>query len=81
VDGEVDLHVPEVAKAGRVGVTVDGVQVADKELGRDRQKIVTRAITPLHEVVTVTVEVDHTFSSPGDQRVLGVIVAGVGFLP
>lgn len=76
---EVDVHVPEVAKARRVTVSVDGAQVADAELKQGGQQIVTSPVTPAGDVVTVTIEVDQTLSAAGDQRVLGMILVGVRF--
>jgi len=76
---EVDLHVPEMAKAQRVVVSVDGVQVANAELKAGGQKIAGRAVAGEGDTVTVTIEVDETVAVAGDQRVLGVILVGVGF--
>jgi hypothetical protein len=76
---EVDLHVPDQAPARKAVVSVDGIQVADRELKPGRQQILAPGVAGSGDSVTVAIELDRTYSAAGDQRVLGAVLGGVGF--
>ncbi|MBI3678833.1 MAG: hypothetical protein HY235_00255 [Acidobacteria bacterium] len=59
---------------------VDGAQLARQTFpGPGSHKLVTPPASVAGESATVAIEVDRTFSVPGDQRTLGVILVAAGF--
>ncbi|HUQ91795.1 MAG TPA: glycosyltransferase family 39 protein [Bryobacteraceae bacterium] len=77
---EIELHLPEAAPARRITLTVDGAPIADRTFAAaGTYKLRTAPIRVAEDSATVTIEVDKTFQSPGDQRELGVILVSVGF--
>ncbi len=71
---EVSLYVPGGAVARRIVISVDGLRF-ERALAPGSQILSTPPVTGANLVL----EVDRTFSTPGDQRQLGVILAAVGF--
>ena len=47
---------------------------------RDRAHTSSTSAEPL-QGSTVEIRVDRTFTAPGDQRALGMVLLGVGFVP
>jgi hypothetical protein len=77
----VAFTIPENAPGRRVTILVDGREVCAETYagpGTYTQKCAAR---PAGAVAMVEIRVDKTFSAPGDQRELGAVVTGVGFLP
>jgi hypothetical protein len=70
-----------MASARRATLSVDGRQVAEKSYSGPGSFTLTSSepIQVPGDVVTVTLMIDKTFSVPGDQRELGVILTGIGF--
>jgi hypothetical protein len=75
------FHIPEMATARKVTLSVDGKQVAEESYSGTGSFTLTSSepIQASGEVATVTLTIDKTFSVPGDQRELGVILTGIGF--
>jgi hypothetical protein len=79
---EVVLFIPPASPARRVSISMDGVSVAEKTYAAPGAYTLDSApVTAALETVTVTIAVDKTFSAPGDQRQLGIILNAVGFKP
>ena len=79
---EIVLFIPPESPARRVSVTVDNVPVAGKTYtAPGGNTLVSGPVTVSGETATVTIAVDKTFSAPGDQRELGIILNSVGFKP
>ncbi|MCP5116541.1 MAG: hypothetical protein GY953_37410 [bacterium] len=74
---EVELYIPDAALARAVRVSVDGKVVAAGEYNGPGSYTLTSEEPVSASRVEITV--DKTFSSPGDHRELGVILAGAGF--
>jgi hypothetical protein len=78
----VQLHIPDAAPARTITVSVDGEQVARETYsGPGSYTLTTRPSKIAGGSATVTIGVDKTFSAPGDQRQLGVILLEVGLRP
>lgn len=72
----VDLFFPPSAPARHVRILVDGAEVHTQTLpGPGMHSLVTRPVAG----TAVTIELDKTFSVPGDFRQLGAVLTGVGF--
>ena len=76
---EVALRIHELAPARRVQLLVDGQQVAEETFPGPNSYKLAAPYQPGSPTATVTIAVDKTFSAPGDQRKLGVVIIGVGF--
>jgi len=76
---EVVLYIPPTAPARHVQLLVDGQQVAEETFPGPASYRLTAPYQPANPTATVTIAVDKTFTAPGDQRKLGVIITGVGF--
>jgi hypothetical protein len=70
------FNIPGVAPARRVTVALDGAVLEDKTY--DKPGGYTLTTKPVSGG-TVTISVDKTFSTAGDQRQLGMIVSELGF--
>ena len=70
---EARLYVPEQAKMTQIAVSIDG-----RRFTFPRGAAV---VTPPVSGSVVSLEVDRTFSVPGDHRQLGVILTELGFVP
>lgn len=78
---EVQVYLPEQAAARQLRLTLDGVELARAALGRTGlHRIVTHAVRPMRDTATLAIEVDRTFSAPGDHRELGIILVAAGFV-
>lgn len=79
---QVEVYVPEAARARRISVYVDGKPVLEQQLpGPGPYTLRSGELRPLEEVARLEIAVDQTFSAPGDQRALGVVLMGAGFKP
>jgi hypothetical protein len=73
-----EFYIPPNAKVRRVTMLLDGREVAS-------QSYIAPGPYQLETVSavrgsSVEIRVDQTFTAPGDQRVLGMILVGVGFV-
>lgn len=73
---QVQLYLPDMAPARSVSILLDGTQLQKASLPGPGMHTVT---TPPARGSTLTIELDRTFSVPGDSRELGAIVTGAGF--
>ena len=80
---QVEFYIPPQAKARRVLLLLDGRDVAAGNYTRSgAYKLATPiAVRGSGESATVEIRVDRTFTAPGDQRELGLVLMGVGFAP
>jgi 4-amino-4-deoxy-L-arabinose transferase-like glycosyltransferase len=80
---ELELYLPEPAVPRHVLLKVDGRKVAEAQYVRPGAYRLRSSGPVAVEVdpATFEIEVDRTFSPPGDHRRLGVILAGAGFRP
>jgi 4-amino-4-deoxy-L-arabinose transferase-like glycosyltransferase len=79
---QVELYVPAAARARRISIWLDGKPVLEQPLpGPGPYTLRSGALRPEAEVARLEIAVDQTFSAPGDQRALGVVLMGVGFRP
>jgi hypothetical protein len=72
----VAFYIPDPAPARRVTVTLDGKVLEEKTYSAPGSYSLT---TPPASGSLITIIVDKTFSPPGDQRQLGMIVSELGF--
>ena len=73
-----EFYIPPNAKARRVTLLLDGREVASQAYpGPGPYQIESAAAV---QGSSVEVRVDQTFTAPGDQRALGMILTGVGFV-
>lgn len=77
----VDFYVPDNAPARQIRVTLDGKPVAGAVFEHTGlQSVVTgSAVRTTGDSASIGIAVDKTFSVPGDQRQLGVVLTGAGF--
>jgi hypothetical protein len=74
-----DFYIPPNAKARQVTLLLDGREVASHTYpGPGAYKLTSPEAL---QGSTVEIRVDRTFTAPGDQRPLGMVLLGVGFLP
>jgi 4-amino-4-deoxy-L-arabinose transferase-like glycosyltransferase len=73
------IYIPPNAPARHVRMLIDGQLIADETFGGPGGYTMAALVGVGAPAVTVTLSVDKTFSAPGDQRKLGVVVTGVGF--
>ncbi|MBI3208210.1 MAG: hypothetical protein HYZ37_04815, partial [Candidatus Solibacter usitatus] len=76
---EIEFFLHEKATAKNMIVSLDGKQIANEPLTQGARTIRMGPYMPAGETATLIIEVDNTFSVPGDQRVLGAILIGAGF--
>lgn len=76
---EVAVYIPPAAAARRIQLLVDGQQVAEDAFPGAGSYKLSAPFQSTNPTATVTVAVDKTFTAPGDQRNLGVVITGVGF--
>ena len=72
-----EFYLPPNAKARQVTLLLDGREVASHTYAGPGAYTLT-ATEPL-QGTTVEIRVDRTFTAPGDQRALGMVLIGVGF--
>lgn len=76
------FFIPGIAPARRVRVLRDGELVASATYsGPGTYTLDSPPVLPNKPASTVAIEVDKTFSVPGDSRQLGIILSEVGFKP
>ena len=75
----VAIYIPPQAPARQMRVFLDGVLVAEQIFADPGAYTLSASVPAGKPSITVTLEVDKTFSVPTDQRKLGVIVSKVGF--
>ena len=73
-----EFYLPPNAKARQVTLLLDGKEVASHTYPGPGSYTLT-SVEPL-QGTTVEIRVDRTFSAPGDQRALGMVLIGVGFV-
>ncbi|MEO8368147.1 MAG: hypothetical protein ABI806_03035 [Candidatus Solibacter sp.] len=73
-----EFYIPPNAKARQVTLLLDGHEVAQRTFPGSGLYTLTSA-EPL-QGANVEVRVDQTFTAPGDQRALGMVLIGVGFV-
>ena len=73
------FFVPDNAAARAITVMLDGKKVYSQAFGPGMQRIVTPPQKAAGATSVVSLQVDHTFSAPGDSRVLGVSLMDVGW--
>ena len=79
---EVALYIPDSAPARRVSVSLDGVPVVEKTIASPGPYTLTSGpVAVASEAPALTISVNQTFSAPGDQRQLGIVLMGAGFKP
>jgi Dolichyl-phosphate-mannose-protein mannosyltransferase len=76
---EISFYVPDNAPARRLRVTMNGVLIIDKEIPHPGLYTVSAPAASVSANVVVSLAVDKTFSVPGDQRALGLVIRGIGF--
>ena len=76
---EVVVYIPPNAPARRIQLLVDGRPVAEETFPAPGPYKLSAPFQTAGPTATVTLIVDKTFSAPGDQRKLGMVIAGVGF--
>jgi hypothetical protein len=72
-----EFYLPPNAKARRVTLLLDGREVASHTYPGPGPYTLTSS-EPL-QGTTVEIRVDRTFTAPGDQRALGMVLLGIGF--
>jgi len=76
----VTFFLSPVTPARRVALWLDGVLLIERTYAAPGlYTLTTPPVTPKQTVASVAFTVDKTFSPPGDQRVLGVILSEIGF--
>ncbi len=73
-----EFYLPPNAKARQVTLLLDGKEVASHTYPGPGSYTLT-SVEPL-QGTAVEIRVDRTFSAPGDQRALGMVLIGVGFV-
>jgi Dolichyl-phosphate-mannose-protein mannosyltransferase len=76
---EISFYVPDNAPARRLRVSMNGVLTIDKQVPAPGVYTVSAPAASISGSVVVALAVDKTFSVPGDQRALGLLVRGIGF--
>jgi 4-amino-4-deoxy-L-arabinose transferase-like glycosyltransferase len=77
---EAEIVIPDSAPARRVTLILDGATVADRTFPAPGSYTLSSApIAPGKGTATLIIQVDRTFSAPGDQRRLAVILKSAGF--
>ncbi|HKE25768.1 MAG TPA: glycosyltransferase family 39 protein [Bryobacteraceae bacterium] len=79
---EAKFFIPDQAAARRVELLLDGRTVAATTFGAPGlHTLSTAALYPAGPTATVEIRIDKTFTAPPDTRDLGMVLAGVGFVP
>jgi hypothetical protein len=73
------IYLPDTAPARRVTFQLDGKSVYSQSISPGIQRIVTPPLKPAGTTSMVSLQVDRTFSAPGDSRVLGVSLFEIGW--
>ncbi len=76
----VTFYLPPTAPARRFGLWLDGALLVEQTYSAPGlYTLVSPPVSPKQPAASAAFTVDRTFSPPGDQRVLGVILSGIGF--
>ncbi|MGH9674115.1 MAG: glycosyltransferase family 39 protein [Bryobacteraceae bacterium] len=75
----VEYHVPAQAVARRITLRLGDRLVAESALAPGTHALASDPQAPAGDTATLVIEVDRTFSVPGDHRELGIILSGAGF--
>ncbi len=76
----VTFFLPPAAPGRRVGLWLDGAPVIEQTYSAPGlYTLVSPPVAPKGSTASAAFTVDKTFAPPGDQRVLGVILSGIGF--
>ena len=75
----VAIYIPPQSPARQVRILEDGVLAAEQTFPAPGAYTMVAKAPVTKQSVTVTIEVDKTFSVAADQRKLGVIVSKIGF--
>jgi hypothetical protein len=79
---EVVLFIAPSSPARRISVAVDNVPIIEKTFAAPgAYTLASGPVTVSSETATVAIAADKTFSAPGDQRQLGIILTAAGFKP
>lgn len=73
-----EIYVPDSAKAREVTLLLDGAEIARLAVPAPGRYTIDSAAP--HTGSTLEIRVDRTFHAPGDQRDLGIVLLGVGFV-
>jgi hypothetical protein len=76
---EAVVFVPPQAPAKQLRLYVDGALIATQNIGAPGRYAIGAPAPPGADTAMVTLQVDRTFSVPGDQRQLGVVLLEIGF--
>jgi hypothetical protein len=74
----VKLYIPPSAPARHIQLLGDGQLVNEETFPGPGSYTLSAPYRPKGSTVTVALTVDQTFSAPGDQRKLGVVILGIG---
>jgi hypothetical protein len=75
----VEIFIPPQTPARRVTLMVAGRVVAEDTFRQPGLYSLAAPLDVRAPAVTVTISTDRTFTAPGDQRKLGVVIRGIGF--
>jgi hypothetical protein len=76
----VTFFIPPSAPARRIALWLDGVRLVEQTYtAPGLYTLASPPVAPSRPTASAAFTVDKTFSPPGDQRVLGVILSGIGF--
>jgi hypothetical protein len=75
----VELYIPPQSPARRIRMLIEAQLAAEETFARPGAYSISVPPGEGAPVVTVTLMVDKTFSAPGDERKLGVVITRVGF--
>jgi 4-amino-4-deoxy-L-arabinose transferase-like glycosyltransferase len=79
---QVELFIPDQSPSRRVSVTLDGQPVVEKTFpGPGAYVLVSGVVRTSSDAPRLEIAVDRTFSAPGDQRQLGIVLTAAGFKP
>jgi hypothetical protein len=79
---QVALHIPEQSPARRISLSLDGVPVAEQTFpAPGTYNLSSGPVTVASQEATLTITADKTFSVPGDERRLSIILTAAGFRP
>lgn len=76
------IYIPDPAPGRTVVLSLNGVEVARQTYPKpESYTLQTAPLTAAGDTATVTLSIDREFTAPGDNRKLGLILTGIGFVP
>lgn len=79
---QVELFISDQSPARRVSLTLDGQPVAERTFPGPGSYVLASGVVPVVSAAPLLeITVDRTFTAPGDQRQLGIILTGAGLKP